>query len=220
MSEELEALRGELDRVESRVMPFGTFRGVRLTDLVRMHPPYLLWVVTNVRLHPPLRDNIIRVLREYKPPRGRPGDPPPARVEERPMEPPANLGTAHLRVVRPTNDIAAVVRFYRDGLGFAVVGGFKDHDGFDGVMLGHAGAGYHIEFTHRHGHQVGRAPTDENLLIFYVAGREEWERAVRRMERLGYAQVEPANPYWKRQGATFSDPDGYRVVLQNAAWPA
>ena len=219
MCEELEALRGELDRVESKVMPFGTFRGVRLTDLVRMHPPYLLWVVTNVRLHPPLRDNIIRVLREYKPPRRRPGDPPPGCETEKSMEPPANLGKAHLRVARPTDDLAAVTRFYRVGLGFAVVGEFKDHDGFDGVMLGHAGAGYHIEFTHRHGHQVGRAPTDENLLVFYVPDRAEWERAVRRLEALGYKPVEPANPYWRRCGATFSDPDGYRVVLQNATWP-
>ena len=136
------------------------------------------------------------------------------------MEPPANLGKAHLRVARPTDDLDAVVRFYRDGLGFQVLSEFEDHDGFDGVMLGHAACGYHLEFTRRQGHEAGRAPTDENLLIFYVADRADWERAVRRMERLGYAQAEPANPYWKKQGATFCDPDGYGVVLQNAAWPA
>lgn len=220
MSEELKELRGELDRMESKVMPFGSFRGVRLTDLVKMHPAYLLWVVTNVPLHPPLRDNIIRALRAYRPPRWRPGDSPPGRTSEKPMEPAASLGKAHLRVARPTDDLAAVTRFYRNGLGFTVVGEFKDHDGFDGVMLGHAGAGYHLEFIHRHGHEAGRAPTDDNLLIFYVPDRGEWEAAIQRMERLGHAQVEPVNPYWKRQGATFSDPDGYRVVLQNAAWPA
>jgi hypothetical protein len=26
------------------------------------------------------------------------------------------------------------------------------------------------------------------------------------------------NPYWDRDGVTFEDPDGYRIVLQNAAW--
>lgn len=26
------------------------------------------------------------------------------------------------------------------------------------------------------------------------------------------------NPYWNRQGVTFSDDDGYRVVIQHAAW--
>ena len=44
----------------------------------------------------------------------------------------ALLATAHLPVARPTDDLDAVVRFYRHGLGFAVVGSFTDHDGFDG----------------------------------------------------------------------------------------
>ena len=61
-----------------------------------------------------------------------------------------------------------------------------------------------------------RAQDFEERLSSRIVGQE---RAVRRMERLGYAQVEPANPYWKKQGATFCNPDGYRVVLQNAAWP-
>lgn len=220
MNEELKCLRGELDRVESKVMPFGNYQGRRITDVVRMQPRYLVWLVNNVPLHPPLRREIVRALREYKPPRWRPGDPIPGRTKEKPMEPAANLGRAHLRVARPTDDLNAVVRFYRDGLGFQVVGEFKNHDGFDGIMLGHPGAGYHLEFTRKHGHAAGRAPTDDNLLVFYIPDRDEWERAVRRMERLGYAQVEPANSYWKKQGATFCDPDGYRVVLQNDAWPA
>jgi len=220
MNEELKCLRGELDRVESKVMPFGSFRGVRLTDLVRMHPAYLVWVIKNVALQPPLRNEIIRALREHRPQRWRRGDPPPGGVKEKLMEPAANLGKAHLRVARPTDDLDAVVRFYRDGLGFAVVSEFKDHDGFDGVMLGHAGAGYHLEFTKKRGHEGGRAPTDDNLLIFYVPDRAEWERAVRRMEAHGFNAVKAFNPYWDRSGMTFADPDDYRVVLQNAAWPA
>jgi hypothetical protein len=48
----------------------------------------------------------------------------------------------HLRVARATDHFAEVLRFYRDGLGFAVLGEFHDHEGFDGVMLGLAGAGY------------------------------------------------------------------------------
>jgi hypothetical protein len=45
----------------------------------------------------------------------------------------ADLGPAHLRVARPTDDLEAVVRFYHDGLGLEVLFEFKDHDGFDGV---------------------------------------------------------------------------------------
>jgi len=219
MNEELKSLRSELDRVETRIMPFGTYQGVRITDVARMHPAYLLWVVTNVTLQPPLRDEIIRALRHFTPRRWKRGDPLPGRVKEKVMEPTAELGKAHLRVARPTDDLAAVTRFYRDGLGFKVLSEFKDHDGFDGVMLGHAGAGFHLEFTRKRGHEAGRAPTEDNLLVFYVTDQEEWEKAVRRMEAHGFKPVEPFNPYWGKAGKTFADPDGYRIVLQNGAWP-
>ena len=46
-----------------------------------------------------------------------------------------SLAKAHLRVARPTDQLAAVVKFYHDGLGFEVLYEFHDHDGFDGVML-------------------------------------------------------------------------------------
>jgi hypothetical protein len=36
---------------------------------------------------------------------------------------------------------------------------------------------------------------------------------------MGGARVEAANPYWRRQGVTLADPDGFRVVLVPAAWP-
>jgi catechol 2,3-dioxygenase-like lactoylglutathione lyase family enzyme len=87
----------------------------------------------------------------------------------------------HLRVARPTKDLDAVIRFYRDGLGFEVIDSFTGHAGFDGVMLGHAGEAYHLEFTYQHGHSAGRAPTPENLLVFYLANRIEWGEAVQRM---------------------------------------
>jgi catechol 2,3-dioxygenase-like lactoylglutathione lyase family enzyme len=133
---------------------------------------------------------------------------------------PVDLGRAHLRVARPTDDLAAVVRFYRDGLGFSVLAEFRDHDGFDGVMLGHPGSAYHLEFTRRAGHPAGRAPTGENLLVFYLPDVITWRAAFERLESAGYAAVVAVNPYWDRRGRTFEDPDGYRVVLQNAGWPA
>ena len=51
------------------------------------------------------------------------------------MDKPADLSRAHLRIARPSDDLDAVTRFYRDGLGFSVLSEFRDHDGFDGVML-------------------------------------------------------------------------------------
>jgi catechol 2,3-dioxygenase-like lactoylglutathione lyase family enzyme len=132
----------------------------------------------------------------------------------------AELSHAHMRVARPTDELNAVVRFYRDGLGFSVLASFEGHDGFDGVMLGHAGAGYHLEFTRKAGHEAGRAPTQDNLLVFYLPDSGEWQAAVDRLLGLGQRPVGSFNPYWDRNGLTFEDPDGYRVVLQHAAWPA
>ena len=123
-----------------------------------------------------------------------------------------------LRVARPTDDLDALLPFYRDGLGFAVLARFADHAGFDGVMLGHPGTPYHLEFTRAHGHAAGRAPTRDNLLVFYLPDPAAWHAAVARMRTAGFAPVAAFNPYWDADGATFEDPDGYRVVLQRAAW--
>jgi len=130
------------------------------------------------------------------------------------------LAGAHLRVARPTDELDAVVRFYRDGVGLDVLAEFQDHDGFDGVILGHRGTGYHLEFTRKSGHPAGRAPTEDNLLVFYLPDHVDWEAAVARMESACYSAVPAFNPYWDRRGKTFVDPDGYRVVYQYAAWPS
>lgn len=124
-----------------------------------------------------------------------------------------------LRVARPSDDLSALLRFYRDGLGLELLCSFESHDGFDGIMLGHPNAPYHLEFTQAHGHTAGKAPTPDNLLVFYVPEPAEWQAAVDRMQHAGFAPVASFNPYWDRMGLTFEDPDGYRVVLQRAASP-
>jgi catechol 2,3-dioxygenase-like lactoylglutathione lyase family enzyme len=123
-----------------------------------------------------------------------------------------------LRVARSSDDLDALLPFYEQGLGLSVLYRFENHDGFDGVMLGRPGAAYHLEFTTKRGHAAGRAPTADNLLVFYIPDVAEWTEAVERMRTAGFAPVPAFNPYWDRNGVTFEDPDGYRVVLQNAEW--
>lgn len=138
--------------------------------------------------------------------------------ETMPKEESSSVGNMHLRVARPTDDLAAVVEFYRDGLGLDVLYEFQDHAGFDGVMLGSEGAAYHLEFTHQAEHKAGRAPTQDNLLVFYLPDEAQWKSAVNRMRQAGHEPVKSFNPYWDKNGRTFEDPDGYRVVLQQATW--
>lgn len=131
-----------------------------------------------------------------------------------------SLHSAHLRVARPTDSIDAIIPFYRDGLGFEVLFRFGEHDGFDGVMLGLRGAAYHLEFTTKRGHPAGRAPTQDNLLVFYLPDGDEFAAAVSRMQAAGFDSVTSFNPYWDQKGKTFEDLDGYRIVLANMANPA
>ena len=123
-----------------------------------------------------------------------------------------------LRVARPTDHLDAIAAMYRDGLGLETLASFVDHDGFDGVILGQPGARYHLELTHHRGHRVGRAPTQDHLLVLYVPDEAEWTARCERMRRAGFVEVASYNPYWDRCGRTFEDLDGYRVVLQRAAW--
>ncbi|CAM1509758.1 Fc.00g000930.m01.CDS01 [Cosmosporella sp. VM-42] len=131
---------------------------------------------------------------------------------------PPSIATAHLRIARPTNNIEALLKFYGDGLGFKKIGDFYDHDGFDGIMLGHTGAGYHLEFTTQRGHDAGRAPTKDNLMVFYLPEKEGYEAAITSMADAGISPVTSLNPYWDGCGKTFEDADGYRVVLANMKW--
>src|ERR1041385_778790 len=112
-----------------------------------------------------------------------------------------------LRVARPTDQLEEVVRFYSEGVGLKILGSFQDHDDFDGVILGGAADAYHFEFTHKRGHAVGRAPTQDNLLVLYFPELNDWNAAIKRMIAAGYNAVSSFNPYWDRHGKTFEDPD-------------
>jgi hypothetical protein len=107
---------------------------------------------------------------------------------------------------------------YCEGLQFDVLGSFENHEGFDGVMLGKRGCAYHFEFTVCRLHPVRPQPTPEDLAVFYMPGEGEWHAACARMLAAGFRQTPAFNPYWDVRGRTFEDADGYRVVLERAAW--
>ena len=56
--------------------------------------------------------------------------------------------------------------------------------------------------------------------MFYLPDEQLWQQAVDRMVAAGYTTVRSFNPYRDRAGRAFQDPDGYRIVFQNARWPA
>ncbi|NIE62770.1 VOC family protein [Burkholderia sp. Ax-1719] len=124
----------------------------------------------------------------------------------------------HMRIARPVSNLALTERMYCASLELTVLAKFQDHDGFDGVMLGNPDRDYHFEFTHCTVHPVTPTPTREDLLVFYVPDRQAWQATCDRLVENGFLHVASLNPYWDVAGRTFADADGYRIVLQNAAW--
>ncbi len=131
-----------------------------------------------------------------------------------PPRPSHRARALQLRVARHTERLDELVEFYRDGLGLAEIGGFRDHHGYDGVFFELPGIGSHLEFTAGGGH-AAPVPHPESLLVLYL-GDEEAVQTV--STRLGTDPVAPANPYWAEHGTTFQDPDGFRVVLVPERW--
>lgn len=120
---------------------------------------------------------------------------------------------SQVRIARPVRDLDRAQRQYCDGLGLKVLDRFEGHDGFDGIMLGIEGAGWHFEFTRHHSHAITPAPTVEDLVVFYVDDPQAFEAACQRMLDAGFRESAAFNPYWNSHGRTFEDGDGYRVVL-------
>ncbi|MEU8548039.1 VOC family protein [Streptomyces roseoverticillatus] len=132
-------------------------------------------------------------------------------------------GKAHVRIARPSRDLAAAERFWTGGLGLSVL--YRHEAGPDAppredhslLMLGWPDAGWHLELVISEGEFVRPAPTVEDLLVVYVA-EEVPQELVDRLEAHGGRRVEAHNPYWDTWGVTVEDPDGYRLVLSTRDW--
>ncbi|MFD3995584.1 VOC family protein [Streptomyces sp. NPDC058548] len=127
----------------------------------------------------------------------------------------------HVRVARPSRDLAAAERFYVDGLGLTVrwrtterVSGKHDL-----LMVGPEGGGWHFELTRDPEHPVEPAPTVEDLFVVYLGAPVE-EAQVERLLAAGGTRVAAHNPYWDEYGVTVEDPDGYQLVLCSRTWGA
>lgn len=120
-------------------------------------------------------------------------------------------------VARPTDNLVRIAKMYQRGLGFKRLDAFENRAGAEGIILGLPGQAYHLEFTRHREETVGKAPTEENLLVFYIPDADEWQNTCHAMESAGFKSVEARSPFWDTEGRTFEDIDGYRVVLQNCS---
>ncbi|MFD8736089.1 VOC family protein [Streptomyces sp. NPDC059618] len=127
-------------------------------------------------------------------------------------------GQSHVRIARPSRDLAAAERFWVGGLGLTVL--FRAHadggpDRHDLLMVGWPDASWHLELVHDAA--VEPRPTEEDLLVVYLDEQVPHE-LLTRLEAHGGRRVRARNPYWDTWGATVEDPDGYRLVLSTRGW--
>lgn len=127
--------------------------------------------------------------------------------------------TSHLRLARPTRNLAAAERFWVQGLGLHVLWRtpLEDQSGHDLVMVGWPDASWHLELVS--GGEAGPrpAPTEEDLLVLYLGAPAD-DDLLTRLYAAGGTHVLARNPYWEQWGTTIADPDGYRLVLSHRTW--
>ncbi|WP_405490052.1 VOC family protein [Streptomyces sp. NBC_00096] len=125
----------------------------------------------------------------------------------------------HVRIARPSLDIAAAERFYVDGLGLDVLWRTTGRVSgeHDLVMVGPGGGGWHFELTHDPERPLAPSPTVDDLFVVYL-GEPPDEALVARLVEHGGTRVASHNPYWDTYGITVADPDGYRLVLCSRTW--
>ena len=124
----------------------------------------------------------------------------------------------HMRIAKPVTNLERFFLMYSQGLELKKIAEFKDHDGFNGIMLGREDLAWHIELTICQYHPVQPLHTEEDLLVLYYKNKKEWEQTCTRMIEAGFKMTNSFNPYWDVNGKTFTDLDGYRVVIQNKEW--
>jgi catechol 2,3-dioxygenase-like lactoylglutathione lyase family enzyme len=116
------------------------------------------------------------------------------------------------RTARHTKNLNQIIDFYGRILGLKVLGEFKNHHNYDGVFLGIPGESWHLEFT------VSDAPPahsadEDDLLVFYAESLDEFNAIKEKFIVNKAKPVKPKNPYWEKNGITFEDPDGFRIVI-------
>jgi len=118
-----------------------------------------------------------------------------------------------MRCARPSDRLGELRRFYVDGVGCVLMSAWVDHEGYDGFIVGDDSGHWQAEFIHDRNRPAPPVPSREHLLVFYVPDRAALAMKAAALDVAGFARVQPDNPYWARHGVTYSDPDGYHVVL-------
>ncbi|MEO7976409.1 VOC family protein [Flavobacterium sp.] len=119
-----------------------------------------------------------------------------------------------LRVARHTNDLKNIEDFYIKILGFERLGGFQNHNNYDGVFIGKPDLDWHFEFTKSHVN-ANHLSDEDDIIVLYPKTDLEYNFLINKILINNISIITAINPYWKENGKMFLDPDGYRIVISN-----
>lgn len=116
------------------------------------------------------------------------------------------------RYARHTSDLKKIERFYTKLVGLEKLGGFENHNNYDGLFLGHKNSNWHLEFTSSH-EKPENAFDEDDILVFYVDSEVEFKEIQKTLDKENIILEIPKNPYWAKNGIMISDPDNFKVIF-------
>ncbi|MCI9846516.1 VOC family protein [Flavobacterium pectinovorum] len=117
-----------------------------------------------------------------------------------------------LRVARHTNNLQIIENFYINILGFERLGGFQNHNNYDGVFIGKPELDWHFEFTQSL-KKANHVFDEDDIIVLYPKTILEYDSIIKKVKDNNIAIIPAINPYWDENGQMFQDPDGYRIVI-------
>jgi catechol 2,3-dioxygenase-like lactoylglutathione lyase family enzyme len=117
-----------------------------------------------------------------------------------------------LRVARHTNNLEKIEAFYVNILGFERLGGFQNHNNYDGVFIGKSDLDWHFEFTESND-KANHHFDEDDIIVLYPTTILEYNNLLDSVSNNNISIITSNNPYWNKNGKMFLDPDGYRIVI-------
>lgn len=118
------------------------------------------------------------------------------------------------RFARHTNNLEQLKVFYIDVLGFELLGSFENHNGYDGIFVGKPTENWHLEFTQT-SEKVNHSFDDDDILVFYPNTKLGFDSIIEKLKTNKIEFIEAKNPYWKINGKTILDPDGFHIIISD-----
>ncbi|TRW99076.1 VOC family protein [Flavobacterium gawalongense] len=120
----------------------------------------------------------------------------------------------NLRIARHTDDLEKIEDFYVNILGFERLGGFQNHNNYDGVFIGKPKLDWHFEFTQSDA-KANHTFDQDDVTVLYSKTISEHNQFIDRLVANNISIITANNPYWNENGKMFLDPDGFRIVISD-----